>query len=288
MGFVGDLHGRVLHALALIVTWQKRNGRRFDLLIQVGDMGAFPDMSNLERTANRHFATDPSQRDFVRLMQADAGLAEALSSLGRFIGTPVHFIRGNHEDFEWLEDLPRDPVSGTATVDRFGLLRYVPDGTLMTFGGLRIAFLGGVGERNDAAGIDRGTYEALLAREPGSIDVLVTHQGPYGSSTGFSGDIHGSQMISQLIERIRPSYHVAGHAHVLSGPTRYGQTTYLGLDGIVAPTLYHPDARGFQPGSLGVLDTCHGKLEPVADDWLAEFKTPFDFRDWFDGFRAAS
>ena len=63
IGFVGDLHGRVLHALALIVTWQKRNGRRFDLLVQVGDMGAFPDMSSLERTANRHFALDPSQRD---------------------------------------------------------------------------------------------------------------------------------------------------------------------------------------------------------------------------------
>ena len=49
IGFVGDLHGRVLHAFALIVTWQKRNGRRFDLLVQVGDMGAFPDMSSLER-----------------------------------------------------------------------------------------------------------------------------------------------------------------------------------------------------------------------------------------------
>lgn len=51
IGFVGDLHGRVLHALALIVTWQKRNERRFDLLIQVGDMAAFPDMVRLERTA---------------------------------------------------------------------------------------------------------------------------------------------------------------------------------------------------------------------------------------------
>lgn len=287
IGFVGDLHGRVLHALALIVTWQKQNGRRFDMLIQVGDMGAFRDMSSLEQTANRHFALDPSQRDFVRLVQADAGLAEALSTLGGTIGTPVHFIRGNHEDFALLENLPRDSGSGPAAVDRFGLLRFVPDGTVMRFGKLRFAFLGGVDERNDAAGIDRGAYEALLALEPGSIDVLVTHQGPYGSSTGFRGDIHGSQMISQLIERIRPSFHVAGHAHVLSGPTRFGDTSYLGLDCIVASPLYHPEAQGLQPGCLAVLDTDHGDLRPITDDWLADFETPFDFERWFDGLQAA-
>ncbi|MDE2888259.1 MAG: metallophosphoesterase [Gemmatimonadota bacterium] len=282
VGFVGDLHGRVLHALALIATWQKQNRRRFDLLVQVGDMGAFPDMAILERTANRHFALDPSQRDFVRLMQADADLAEALSTLGGTIGTPVHFIRGNHEEFNWLEQLPRDSGSGTAAVDRFGLLRYVPDGTVMRFGKLRFAFLGGVEERSDAAGIDRNAYEALLTLKPGSIDVLVTHQGPYGSSAGFRGDIHGSRMITDLIERSRPTFHVAGHAHVSSGPTRFGDTSYLGLDCIVASPLYHPEAQGFQPGCLGVLDTDHSKLEPVTDDWLADFETPFDFDDWYE------
>ncbi len=282
IGFLGDLHGRVLHALALIVTWQKQSGRRFDMLIQVGDMGAFRDMSSLEQTANCHFALDPSQRDFVRLMQTDADLAEALSTLGGTIGTPVHFIRGNHEDFALLENLPRDSGSGTAAVDRFGLLRYVPDGMVMTFGKLRFAFLGGVEERSDAAGINRGAYEALLALGPGSIDVLVTHQGPYGSSIGFKGDIHGSRMITNLIEDIRPTFNVAGHAHVLSGTNRFGETTYLGLDCVIPSPLYHPDARGFQPGSLGILDTDHGLLEPVTDDWLGEFETPFDFRDWYE------
>ena len=288
IGFVGDLHGRVLHALALIVTWQKRYGRRFDLVVRVGDMGAFPDMSSLERTANRHFALDPSQRDFVRLICADEGLAESLGRLRRCLAGPVHFIRGNHEDFDWLEQLPRYLSSGTAAVDRCGLMRYVPDGTVMTFGGLRIPFLGGVEERDDAAGINRGAYETLLTPEPGNIDVLVTHQGPYGSSTGSRGDIHGSRMITDLIECVRPTFHVAGHAHVLSGPTRFGETTYLGLDCVVASPLYHPEAQGFQPGCLGVLDTDLGKLEPVTDDWLAEFETPFDFNRWYEKLRCAS
>ncbi len=43
IGFIGDLHGRVFHALAPVATWQRRAGRRLDLVIQVGYLGAFPD-----------------------------------------------------------------------------------------------------------------------------------------------------------------------------------------------------------------------------------------------------
>ena len=285
IGFIGDLHGRVLHAIALIATWQQRYDRRFDLLIQVGDLGAFPDMARLERSANRHLASDPSQRDFVRMLCADSRLAEALTVLRQSIATPVYFVRGNHEDFDWLELLPRDPVKCTAVTDRLGLFRYVPDGTVLTFGKLRIAFLGGVEERTDASGIDRKAYETLLALEPGLVDVLVTHQGPYGSSRGFRGNIHGSRMISKLIEQLRPSFLVSGHAHTRSGPTRYGQTTYLGLDLVVASPLFHPEVKGLQPGCFGILDTDNGSLEPITEDWLAGFETPFDFDNWFESYR---
>jgi hypothetical protein len=41
IGFVGDVHGRVFHALAALATWRAETGRRFDLVIQVGDLGAF-------------------------------------------------------------------------------------------------------------------------------------------------------------------------------------------------------------------------------------------------------
>ena len=95
-------------------------------------------------------------------------------------------------------------------------------------------------------------------------------------------------MITDLIENTRPAFHVAGHAHVLAGPTRFGETTYLGLDCVVASPLYHPEAQGFQPGCLAVLDTDHGRLKPVTGDWLAEFETPFDVDRWLDGFRTDS
>jgi hypothetical protein len=193
---------------------------------------------------------------------------------------PIYFIRGNHEDFDWLAGLSVESAFGTVPVDPFDLFHYVPDGTIRRFGEQRLAFLGGVEERTDAAAIDQTAYQSLLALGPDQIDVLVSHEGPYGSSIGFHGDTHGSPLMSQLIEQTRPPFQVAGHAHVLSGPDRYGQTTYLGLDCIVASPIWQPEARGFQPGCLAALDTTTGTLEPVTAAWLADFATPFDFDHW--------
>src|SRR5690606_33744642 len=112
------------------------------------------------------------------------------------------------------------------------------------------------------------------------VDVLVTHEGPYGTSRGFRGDVQGSPIVTALVERLRPKWHVAGHVHTLIGPRDVGGTTYLGLAALVASRRWQPEATGLLPGCLGVLDTDADELAPVTDGWLAEFPTPFDFETW--------
>jgi Icc-related predicted phosphoesterase len=282
IGFLGDLHGHVLEALAATATWQRIHQRRFDFLVQVGDMGAYPDLDRVDEATDAHLAVDPSEADFARLLQANGNLAAAARRIRRELATPIHFVRGNHEDFAWLASLPVDTTTGTAPVDPFDLFRYVPDGRVLTIGSTRLAFLGGVEERDDAAGIDRDVHTGLMALGAGEVDVLITHQGPYGSSTGFRGDVHGSRLITELIERLRPSFHLAGHAHQAIGPVQYGRTTYLGLDGLTPSRRWQPEAQGLQPRSMAVLDAETGTLAAVTDDWLARFVTPFDFASWCD------
>ncbi|MEX2246082.1 MAG: metallophosphoesterase [Dehalococcoidia bacterium] len=282
IGFIGDVHGRVFVAVAAVATWQRKAGRRFDVLVQVGDMGAFPDPERADPATAAYLSIDPSEADFARLMRAEGALAAHAQRVRAEFSTAIHFLRGNHEDFGWLSRLPVETGSRTAAVDRFDLLRYVPDGAVLTMGGLRFAFLGGVEEQGDDAGIHRGAYERLTALEAEAVDVLVTHEGPYGNSIGFNGDVHGSRLIGALVERMQPRFHIAGHAHQLVGPVRHGATTYLGLDGLVASRRWHPEARGLQPGCLAVLDTEAEKLSVVSDDWLTAFPTPFDFETWCD------
>ncbi|HEX5414332.1 MAG TPA: metallophosphoesterase, partial [Chloroflexota bacterium] len=234
VGFIGDLHGRVFHALAAVLTWQRIHYRRFDLLIQVGDLGAITRLDQLDPESDPHLTADAAEADLARFLVAAGRLADLISHLKGELSTPIHFIRGNHEDFPWLANLPIDPRNRVAPADPFGVFQYVPDGTVLTVGDGCIAFLGGVEEEAGDAHFDERAYHSLLQLGPGAVDLLVTHEGPYGSSVGYRGDTHGSPLISDLVDALRPSFHVAGHAHQVSGPRKFGSTCYLGLDGIVA------------------------------------------------------
>ena len=64
VGFIGDVHVHVFHAIALAATWQEVTSRRFDLLIQVGDLGAFPDPERMDAATLRYLAADPPNADF--------------------------------------------------------------------------------------------------------------------------------------------------------------------------------------------------------------------------------
>ena len=284
IGFIDDVHGRVFHAIAAVATWQTQTGKQLDLLIQVGDLGAFPDITKLDPATNRYLAADPAEADFSRLLQSENEYGEAIAYLREQFVTPIHFIRGNHEDFAWLHQISKESEGAGVIIDPFDLFYYVPDGTVLDFDGLRIGFLGGVEERADEAAIDQDAYQSLLSLEAGTVDLLVSHEGPYGSSIGFHGDTHGSKLISKLLEQLKPRYQVAGHAHSLSGPRTFGSTTYLGLDCIVASPIWYPEAQGLQPGCLAVLDTEQDSLSPVMAEWLSEFETPFEFGRWFQHF----
>jgi hypothetical protein len=279
IAFVGDVHGRMFHAIAALVTLQERTGRRFDFVVQVGDLG-FPDPARGDEASRRYLEVDPAEADLGRFLNADGSLAGTLRRVRERLGGPMHFVRGNHEDFAWLRSLPVDPANGTAPADGLDLLRYTPDGTVLDLDGFRIAFLGGVEELPGEPHIDSAAYDALQGMPPGSIDLLVTHEGPYGSGSTHNGETAGSPLMSRLLERLQPRFHVFGHMHQLSGPTAFGPTTYLGLDGLVASAIWHPEARGLKPGCLGLLDTSSGELAPVTDPWLAEFPKPFDFEAW--------
>ena len=286
IGFIGDVHGAVYHALALAATWQFNTGERFDHLIQVGDMAAYPDLDRADAATKRYVTVDPAQADFSRLLKAKGKRARGLTKLRNELLPPIHFVRGNHEDFDFLKQLHVDESIGSAQVDPFDLIRYVPDGSVLRLGGLSVAFLGGIEiESRDDRAIDAAAYDALMGLGTGTIDVLVTHDVPYGTRLGYRENTWGSKLIKALIEETQPTFHVASHVHHVSGPRRRGQTTSWTLSGLVASARWYPELNGFELGCLAVLDTDTGTLRPITDEWMAEFDTKsFDFDSWFEDF----
>jgi hypothetical protein len=208
-------------------------------------------------------------------MAPDDGLALLLRHARAQLGAPVLFLRGNHEDHAWLADRLREGGTREVPIDPFDLFHFIADGSVIELGDVRLAILGGAA--GDPLGpIDGDAYEQLRALEPGSIDVLVTHDGPYGIGVGYYGNTQGSRRLTNLVAHLRPRFHVGGHYHNLNGPHRYGETVYLGLSCLVHPVRKDPTRR-IQPGAVAIFDSTAGTLTPLGEadlprDLHAQFK----------------
>jgi predicted phosphodiesterase len=130
IGFVGDIHGRVFHTLAVLTRWQQAKNNKLDLIIQVGDLGAYPDPDE-DMKNNKFIKQDPTELDFSRLLKAKNPLFDNLHYIRKQLLSSIYLIRGNHEDFYWLNKLQLENENGTICVDPLNLFHYVIDGTVM-------------------------------------------------------------------------------------------------------------------------------------------------------------
>ena len=131
--------------------------------------GRIPVLDRMDESSRRQMELDPAQADFSRLLKADGLRAERLRAIREEFASPIHFLRGNHEDFRYLSELPREP-GGAAKVNDFDLLRYMPDGTVLEATGLRIVFLGGIEtEEPGPRSIDPQRIRASDGHGPGVV-----------------------------------------------------------------------------------------------------------------------
>lgn len=271
VAFFGDVHGCVLHALGAAVMLQIRRAIQLDAMIQVGDLGAYPAPERWDVAGHRFEANNPAQGDFFRLLDPSPHLSEAVRlALGQ---VPAFlFVSGNHEDHHWLATLHHTDAVVTS-VDPLGAYHHVACGNIIEVAGQRTAFLGRI--ESDGMDLDPDAYAQLLAAEPGSVDVLVTHDGPYGMSQ-WRGTIQGSAKLSRLIEHLQPRLHVSGHYHNQNGPRHYGPTVSYALAQLVRPKTDRRTSEPINPqqqitaGSIGLLDTDTYDFEYIHDPWLAD------------------
>jgi Icc-related predicted phosphoesterase len=273
IAFVGDVHGRVFHAFGALLELQRRRGIRLDAVIQVGDLGAYPSFERMDGPSQRFASTHPAERDFFRLLDPPPQLADTVREALEHL-PPMLFVSGNHEDFAWLATLHEASGAPVVPVDPLGAIHHVACGEVVTVAGQRVAVLGRI-EAPGYMDLDDDAYARLLATEPGSVDILVTHDGPHGICETWRGETAGSAKLSELIEHLQPRLHVSGHYHHENGPRRYGRTISYALAELVYPkTSRHRPERAnpeqrVMPAAIGLLDDA---FEYVRDPWLAEVR----------------
>jgi hypothetical protein len=216
----GDLHGHILLALKRCQRWQEETGQQLDLILQVGDLGVFPDPTRLDAATRRHGKSNPAVLSFAQcFMRTHPEVVTVLSA----ITCNMLFVRGNHEDHTWLDALEQQATEPCFAVDINRRLWCLKTGLPYTFvRGNEVVTILGIGRigRPVAAKKARAHYiqpdeqQRLEHLGEMSIDILLTHDSQQDSF--YLGS--GSQEISQAVLRHSPQYHFFGR---YGGPTRY-------------------------------------------------------------------
>jgi hypothetical protein len=284
---LGDLHGHFTLAYRVLRRLERERGLRLDLILQVGDLGAFPPPFRLDDATARFAAHDPDELSFAAYVEG-SGEAEAVLSPEappeRRLEADLVFIKGNHEDFEYLHALSAlEP--GPIPVDRHGRLRYLRNGEPFTFERrghrVRIAGLGGIA-RSGQPGDDpaspyytRSEWRALRALGP--LDLFLSHEPPYGAFGHHPRyGTSGSPEVQTFLQESAPRFHFCGHYH------RDGQALPApsGTQSFELNAVNFLRAHQLNPGCIGLLTwpgAEHARFELLADPWLAEY-TKHTFR----------
>ncbi|HEY1913720.1 MAG TPA: metallophosphoesterase [Vicinamibacterales bacterium] len=164
---------------------------------------------------------------------------------------PLHFIKGNNEDFDVLADTLAGRLAAPPT------LHYLPNGAPYVVGPWRIAALGGTfapswyntapsdlppskGRKPSAAALKLGKSrddkrrhfvrdEVAACKAAVRIDVLLTHEAPRPFYPAGKRIDAGKTVLNDVLAAMRPRLHLFGHHHEFSDSIRQGVRS-IGLD----------------------------------------------------------
>ena len=232
---VGDVHGHLQLACAMLARWQDELGVRFEAVFLCGDVGTFTDPSQLDSATRAHAKTNPCELEFLHQWSTSPPapwldyIFKAQEAGGLGLDCPVVMVHGNHEGFDHLESLVPTAIPGRPVaihklppVDPHGHIRLLPSGWRAELSsGLVVAGVGGIhpGQRaadyHPMAYLDEAAVEHLL--EAGPVDVLITHQGP-----SHVQGTKGSELLDLLLDGGTARVWFHGHSINTPEPTQVG------------------------------------------------------------------
>jgi hypothetical protein len=211
----GDVHGAIDRFYRDVLTFEESLGVSFAHVLHVGDFGIWPDENRVDRATRNHDG---------------AGDFPAWFAASRAVPRPTVFIKGNHEDFDWLEERRRQK-----DLEILPGLRILPNGTAIDLesNGESI-HLGGIGgcfgpsNYGRRAEELRGRARRHFTRDEvdrlcgtGPLDVLLLHDAPGGVEftwkrkdssirRQFSSEAEG---LARVVADTRPTVCFFGHHH---------------------------------------------------------------------------
>ncbi len=272
-----DLHGRILLSFKLIERLERERNIKIDLILQCGDLGAFPNPSKLDKATLRHATREPSELGFYHhFTKKNKKVEQVLDK----VEATMYAVRGNHEDHEFLNNLEEKSVESSFPIDIYEKIRVCKTGHLQTFQKdttkLNWVGIGRVGSRKVSQKqqekyIQPYEIEALSKlhsqKSKKQIDLLISHD----SALHFTTKDFGMQQIRDFLTRHKPLYHFFGHTgqpfSLLEDENNFTQSCKI-------KELEFENDGSLAKNSFVVLDwktNTDFDLEVISDKWINEY-----------------
>ena len=226
----------------------------------------------------RFYKKDPDELSFIDYYDGSKEAEEILgekAQLDKKIGANLYFIKGNHEDFEYLESLPQFDDMPTS-VDAYYKIFYLGNGSVHNISvghnQLKVASLGGVSDNHQwgksslSKHYTKSEYQQLCAYGQ-EVNLFLSHDVPYGTIYENSG----SKDVLNFITMYQPKLHFCGHYHEAGQQLSVSENT----ESYILNEVNFRKPSKLNPGCIAIVEF-EGKGEYkvfILDElWLGEYR----------------
>lgn len=282
----GDIHGHLLQMYRIVQRWQRENKKKIDLILSTGDIGTFGIASALDKATQRFAKKDPEELGFQMYFETKSPEADSvLEDKENPVTADFAYIKGNHEDFNLLENHPNDKGQVSYfPVDYYGKMFYLKNNGMYIFEkeGVTVSIGGLGGLDRDTSGRNPEKYQtgAFLTNKDfkdsyqmDNPNILLVHDTPHGTTS----ETEGSYRLLEIIKYLRPEYCFFGHCHK---KVNYGKLddTRTSIYGMNEVTYYRNED---DLGAMGIIEWKSEKENSfyyVEEGWVKEYtKHSFDW-----------
>jgi hypothetical protein len=201
----GDIHGALDRLYEDVQAFERSLAVRFAWVLHVGDFGVWPDPERIDKATRKHDGAG----DFVRWLGESKRAPR-----------PTAFIKGNHEDFDWLDAQQTEILPGLFHVRNAGKFDIDDDGATIRVAGLGGCFGPSDYDRKRLVGYAKRHYtrnEVERLGSSGRADVLLLHDAPTGvrfpARGPRPGRVSDAAGLGDLVGQVRPRVCFFGHHH---------------------------------------------------------------------------
>lgn len=212
-----DIHGKMLLPFALVDIYQQETGEKINLILQCGDMGAYPNMDNLDKATLKHAQYD---RDELGFYDDCIEINPKIQAFLQTLNLDMICVRGNHEDHDFLDNLEQNAPKNTGlfAIDVYKKIWVCKTGFLQkitcpnTTQSLHLLGIGRIGDRKNRTEkrflqeYERQNINYFLKKNNEIIDILLTHDKNESNQRGY-----GMAEIDEILDHQIVHFHIHGH-----------------------------------------------------------------------------